>query len=111
MRRGGHVEVKDDQLAGCALGRAGRSAPYQMLALQVVVCDGGRVQDVNEAFGLFFSTSRVIVVDGEVLRDDLLERELVQFGRDELWEESKAKALLRQAVARTLDVHVARELT
>ena len=52
MRRGGHVEVKDDQLAGCALGRAGRSAPYQMLALQVVVCDGGRVQDVNEAFGL-----------------------------------------------------------
>jgi len=46
-----------------------------------------------------------------MLRHDPLERELILFGRDELWEEAKAKALLRQAVARTLDVHVARELT
>jgi len=62
MRRRGHVEVKDDQLAGCALGRAGWSAPHQMLTLQVVVCDGGRMQDVNEAFGLEGSVVVVVVV-------------------------------------------------
>lgn len=62
MRRRGHIEVKDDQLAGCALGRAGWSAPHQMLALQVVVCDGGRMQDVNKAFGLEGSVVVVVVV-------------------------------------------------